>query len=170
MSERSGTLIRCCAAFAVTAVLSGCTVVHAQLISTHSPGAPPASSAERAVVDSLNRFRGEWGLPALKVQGDLANKARSWAEWMAAGNCGRNASGSPGICHSSLTNGIHVQWSVLAENVGAASPPTNLGGVMTGFEHSSEHAANILNRNVTSVGAGVAYADNMVFVVEEFMG
>jgi len=118
----------------------------------------------------VNGFRGEWGLPALAVQSDLTNKARAWAQWMAGGSCGRTPSGSLAICHSSLTNGITVRWSVLAENVGAASPSSNLGGVTQGFEHSPEHAANMLNRSVTSIGVGVAYADNVVFVVEEFMG
>ena len=88
---------------------------------------------------------------------------------MAGGQCGRNANGTPKICHSNLKSGITVRWSLLAENVGAASPKTNLSGIMRGFEHSPSHEENILNTRITAIGAGVAYTGNNVYVAEEFM-
>jgi hypothetical protein len=109
------------------------------------------------------------GRRALAVHPGLVNKARYWARWMAAGNCGRNAVGVAMICHSVLTGGIHVQWSMLAENVGAASPSTNVIGVANGFRNSPPHLENILNASTDYVGIGVAYSGNTIYVAEEFM-
>jgi uncharacterized protein YkwD len=88
---------------------------------------------------------------------------------MAQGHCGRSAQGVAMICHSSLASGITVHWSRLEENVGDASPRTAVNAIMTGFQRSPEHAANILNTQITYVGAGVAYAGGFVYVTEEFM-
>ena len=84
---------------------------------------------------------------------------------MAVGNC----PGAEVICHSSLAGGISIPWSWLAENVGAASPRTNVQGVIEGFAHSPGHAANILSPNAKYAGIGVATAGNSVFVTEEFL-
>ena len=42
-------------------------------------------------------------------------------------------------------------------------------GIATGFEHSPQHSANMLNNRITSIGVGVAYSGNVVVVAEEFM-
>ena len=170
MSERSGTSFRRCAALfaAVTVVvtLTACNRLPVQTASTKS--APPAAP-ERQVVDAVNRYRGAHGLGALAVSANLSDKARSWSAWMAGGNCGRAANGTAAICHSSLTSGISVSWSLLEENVGAASPKTNVAGLVAGFEHSPAHAANMLNSRITAIGVGVAYSGNTIYVAEEFM-
>lgn len=106
---------------------------------------------------------------ALSEHPNLEDKAHLWAAWMAAGGCGHDANGTPKICHSPLTSDITVSWTLLEENVGAASPKTDISGLMTGFEHSPAHAANMLNTQITSIGAGAAYSGNVVFVAEEFM-
>jgi uncharacterized protein YkwD len=146
--------------------LSGCAAVRARVTSPAT--ASPPSGAEATVTGAVNRLRAAHHLPALATSPALTNKARFWAAWMAGGNCGR-AGSAPAICHSSLTSGIDVKWSWLAENVGSASPASNLGGVITGFERSAGHAANILSTRATMVGVGVAYSGNNVYVVEEFM-
>ena len=174
MSERSGSVLRCCGvvAFAVILVFtaSACGPVRARLLSsTTSTASAPPNATERRFIDGVNTFRAAHGLRALSAQANLEDKARLWAAWMARGNCGRGANGTPKICHSNLPSGITVRWSLLEENVGAASPASNVAGIITAFEHSAEHAANMLNTRITSIGAGVAYAGNVVFVAEEFM-
>jgi uncharacterized protein YkwD len=129
----------------------------------------PPTAAERSVIDAVNRYRAAHNLRALKVSSNLSDKAKLWAASMAAGHCGRGANGTPKICHSNLRSGITVQWKVLAENVGAASPKTNISGIMRGFEKSPSHEENILNTKITAIGAGVAYSGNNVYVAEEFM-
>ena len=129
----------------------------------------PTTPTERQVVNSVNQFRAAHGLRALQVQSNLQSKARAWAAWMAEGHCGRDALGIPRICHSNLPSGITVHWSQLEENVGDASPRTAVGAITRGFEHSPEHAANMLNARIIDIGVGVAYSGNFVYVTEEFM-
>ena len=160
-----------CAAVAIAVVgltLTSCAQVRAQLASS-STGSGAPNAAERQIIDAVNRFRGAHGLRALSVQSNLEDKARLWAAYMAGGNCGRSASGTPMICHSDVTSGITVRWSLLEENVGAITPATNIAGLVSRFEGSPEHAANMLNARITSVGVGVAYSGSTLFVAEEFM-
>jgi hypothetical protein len=117
----------------------------------------------------IDNFRASRGLKGLAVHGVLVTKARNVAKFVAAGGCGLGPGGVPKICHSSLTEGVTVRWALLAENVGSASPKTNLAGVGQAFENSPGHAANILNRDIDYVGVGVAYWGNHVYVAEEFM-
>jgi uncharacterized protein YkwD len=129
----------------------------------------PAAGAEASIVARVNKYRAEHGLPALKVSSTLVNKARLWSKWMAAGGCGRDAQSVAYICHSSLTMGINVSWSLLEENVGSASPKTIVMAVQTGFENSPPHRANILNGKVRYIGVGVSTSGNSVYVTQEFM-
>jgi uncharacterized protein YkwD len=172
MSERSGTVLRCCVAIAFAALLAltatACNPVRARLVSSSSTSAP-ATATERQVIVAVNQFRAAHGLRALSTHWNLEDKAHLWSTWMAGAHCGRTADGTPKICHSDLTSGITVNWSLLEENVGAASPKTDVAGIVSGFQHSSEHAANMLNKRITSIGVGVAYSGNVVFVTEEFM-
>lgn len=154
---------------ALAVALSGCAQLRAHLNPPRPPSPPPAnSSAESQVINSVNGMRAAHHMSHLAVNGDLENKARYWARWMAGGNCGR-VNGVATICHSNLAGGIHVSWVWLAENVGAASPSTNIQGVIQGFFHSAPHLSNILSPRAKYIGVGVAYAGNMVYVAEEFM-
>jgi len=157
-------------AFAVLLALTvaACQPVRARLTSSSSASAPP-SATEQQIIAAVNKYRAAHGLHALSAEWNLEDKAHLWAAWMAGGNCGRNSNGVPKICHSNLTSGITVNWSLIEENVGAASPKTNVSGIISGFEHSPEHSANMLNNRITAIGIGVAYAGNAVYVAEEFM-
>jgi hypothetical protein len=103
------------------------------------------------------------------VNSNLEDKARLWSAWMAGGGCGIGGNGSPNICHSDLASGINAGWTRLEENVASASPKTNIDGIISGLAQSRAHADNMLNPQITSVGVGVAYAGNAVYVAEEFM-
>lgn len=156
-------------ALVITFALAGCKApVHARLTSSSSASAPPTAT-EQKVVAEVNKYRAAHGLRALTVNWNLEDKAHLWAAWMAGGGCGRGANGVPTICHSNLTSGITVNWSLLEENVGAASPASNVMGIAVGFERSPLHSANMLNRKVTAIGVGVAYSGNVVMVAQEFM-
>jgi uncharacterized protein YkwD len=154
---------------AITLVLAttGCARVRARVAAAPSR-APAPSATEKSIINEVNRVRAAHGLRALSVSTTLMSKARFWSVWMAQGHCGRSGSIAR-ICHSNLSAGINVPWAWLAENVGLASPRTNLNGVVVGFERSPAHLANILSARATSVGVGYAYAGDVVYVTEEFM-
>lgn len=125
------------------------------------------------IVAGINAYRASHGLCPLGVNGNLVSKAQSWAQNMAAGGCGLGAGGVPNICHSSLTSGITVSWTLLEENVGMISPSTNVSGMESAFEHSPPHSENMLNGQIDDVGVGVAYVNvggsSYMYVAEEFM-
>jgi uncharacterized protein YkwD len=129
---------------------------------------PPEGGAAGQIVAGINAFRASHGLGALAVNSILVSKANSWAAHMASGGCG-SSGGVPNICHSSLASGISVYWTLLEENVGMINPASNVAGMESAFEHSPEHAANMLNGKITYVGVGVAYVGNYMYVAEEFM-
>jgi uncharacterized protein YkwD len=171
MPERNASSLRRSTAVALAVValtVSSCAQLGAQLGSSSTKSSAP-NAAERQIIDAVNRFRGANGLRALSVQSNLEEKAHLWAAWMAGGGCGRSANGVPMICHSDVTSGITVRWTLLEENVGAISPATNIAGLVSRFESSPEHVANMLNTSITSIGVGVAYSGNTSFVAEEFM-
>ncbi len=171
MPKRRESALRQCTAIAlalfVALTLASCTQLGAQLASSSTTSAPP-NATEGQIIDAVNSFRGAHGLGALSVHSNLEDKAHLWAAWMAGGNCGGGAS-APTICHSDVTSGITVSWTLLEENIGAAAPANNIAGLVSGFEGSAEHAANMLNTRITSIGVGIAYSGDTLFVAEEFM-
>jgi uncharacterized protein YkwD len=173
MAERSGSSplrrgVGILLALVLTLALAACNPPRTTLGGGGSKTAPP-TAVEQQMIDAINHFRAAHGLPALSVNSNLEDKARLWATWMSGGGCGPGAGGGPTICHSDVTNGITVKWTVLEENVGAATPKTNVTGLESGFEHSKEHAANMLNPKITTIGLGAAYSAHTLFVAEEFM-
>jgi uncharacterized protein YkwD len=156
--------------------LSSCAALKKKAAAKPAPKPVPAataipasnSGAETQVLNASNRLRAQNHRAPLRVHSALTNKARYWSRWMAAGNCGR-ANGVAKICHSTLAGGIRVAWTMLAENVGMASPKNNVLGVIQGLEASPGHRANILNTSVDWVGVGVAYDGNAVYITQEFM-
>lgn len=169
--RRSLTLV---AILVVAMSLSSCAALKKKVAAQPAPKPAPTAivsanpSAEQQVLSAINKLRAKNQRAPLQVHPALTNKARYWSRWMAAGNCGRT-NGVAKICHSTLAGGIRVAWTMLAENVGMASPKNNVLGVIQGLEASPGHRANILNTKVTYVGVGVAYAGNSVYVTQEFM-
>jgi uncharacterized protein YkwD len=159
---------------AIAPLAAGCAQVQARL---HAGPVPQASTslssenpgAESAIVTRVNQVRAQNRLEPLSVHPVLVNKARAWARWMAGGGCGRDSTGVPFICHSSLAEGINAPWVLLEENVGSGAPASIVMGVQSGFEHSPPHLANILNGQVHYIGVGVAYWNDHVYVTQEFM-
>ncbi len=117
---------------------------------------PLYSAKQLQVRDQINASRRAAGRNGLAMNRRLADKAQSWAQYLA--NIGR-------LQHSNLTRGVPSNWRALGENVGYDS---SLGGVHGAFMRSSGHRANILG-NFTHVGTGVAHRGRLVFVVHVFM-
>jgi uncharacterized protein YkwD len=171
MSERSGSLFRRCLAAVATLVLAGALAgcdqsvlgFGAHTASAASTSAPISPQALRFVA-AINKFRRHHGLGNLTAYDNLDDKGVLWSTYMAGGNC-------PGgdICHSDLTGGIEMQWSLLEENVGSGSPSDDLGAIQLGFQNSPMHAANMLNPQITGVGVGVAISGNTIYVTQEFL-
>ena len=121
--------------------------------------APPAfadvASDETRVMTLIQQTRSSVGAPALRIDAALTSAARSWAAKMAReGNISHNV----GI-------GSQVTASKLSENVGMGG---SVDIVHQGFLNSPGHRANMVDTGVNSVGVGVAYSGNYVYVVQDF--
>jgi uncharacterized protein YkwD len=117
---------------------------------------------EQSFLTRTNDLRRSVGVAPLKNHATLNQKAESWAHHMAS--TGR-------LQHSTLTAGLgSINWSALGENVGYSSPRNLVYlSIHNAFVASPSHRANLVNRNYTHMGVGVAKdSAGRVWVVEVF--
>lgn len=114
-------------------------------------------SDEADFVARINALRTSQGLPGFEVHPTLVAKARAWARTM--GEAGR-------IWHSTLSDGITVDWQRLGENVGMGG---SVDGLHQAFVASPGHYANLVDADFRYVGIGVAMNGNTKYVSEVFM-
>jgi uncharacterized protein YkwD len=122
------------------------------------------SKGERELFDAANRARKAQGLASLKWDDALATAARKHAEQMAShGSAGHQFPGEPSLPGRATKAGAH--FLSLAENVDEGPTAT---AVHESFMKSPLHRANILDRDMDSVGIGIAIRNGQLFVVEDF--
>ena len=114
-------------------------------------------SDEASFVAKINDLRASKGLPALQVDGQLVAKARAWSAGMAA--AGK-------IWHSTLSDGITLDWKKLGENVGMGG---SVDGLHTAFVNSPHHYENLVDPAFGYVGVGIVMNGSTIYVTEEFM-
>jgi hypothetical protein len=121
-----------------------------------TPDNPAADEA--AFVSSLNATRARQGLAPLKVDAELRDLARDWAQHMA--DAGQISHANP------ISAGVTSDWLKLGENVGTGG---NVTVVMNAFIASPGHYANIMDPAFTRVGVGVVWVGNALYTVHRFM-
>jgi hypothetical protein len=114
-------------------------------------------SDEADFVARINALRTSQGLPGFEVHPTLVAKARAWAQTMS--EAGR-------IWHSTLSDGITVDWQKLGENVGMGG---SVDGLHQAFVASPHHYANLVDDDFRYVGIGIAMSGNTMYVSEVFM-
>jgi hypothetical protein len=119
---------------------------------------------EQALLQSANRERATRGLPPLKWSAALAEAARTHALRMAQANTlSHQLPGEPPMQERAARAG--ARFSSLAENV-AEGPdaPT----IQAEWMNSPPHRANLLDRQMDSIGIAVATNNGTLFAVEDF--
>ncbi|HKY16392.1 MAG TPA: CAP domain-containing protein [Microthrixaceae bacterium] len=106
----------------------------------------------------VNKERTSRGLKPLGYDGQLAAKARGWAEVLAS----RGA-----LAHSTLTDGVSPGWRTLGENVGYGGSVLAVHG---GFLNSRDHREVMLGRAYQTMGVGVVERGGTTWVVEVYKG
>ena len=120
--------------------------------------------AERDLFAAVNRARRMQGLPALRWNESLAAAARRHAVVMAQrGEIGHGFPGEPSVSARAKQAGAHFSW--LAENV-AEGPTASF--IHSALMNSPNHRANVLDREMDSIGVGVVGRGRELFVVEDF--
>lgn len=128
---------------------------------------PRVVSFQNQVVALTNQQRARYGLPPLKMNWELQRMARIKSEDMRTRNYFDHMSpsyGSPFTMMSSF--GIH--YSYAGENIAAGQPSPQ--AVVNAWMQSPGHRANILNKNYTQIGCGVAFGGSYtVYWTQEFI-
>ncbi len=120
--------------------------------------------AERDLLASVNQARRMQGLPTLRWDETLATAARHHAEVMAQhGSAQHGFEGEPSLSVRVKLVGAHFSW--LSENVTQGPSPEF---IHTQFMKSAPHRANILDRDMDSIGVGVVEQGGQLFAVEDF--
>ncbi len=124
----------------------------------------PMSRAEQELFFSVNQARRAQGLAPLRWNDALAAAARYHAEVMAEHGSAQHAfEGEPSLSARVKRAGAHFSW--LSENVTQGPAPRF---IHTQFMSSPPHRANILDRDMDSIGVGVVEQSGQLFAVEDF--
>jgi uncharacterized protein YkwD len=114
---------------------------------------------------AVNQARHAQGLAPLRWNEALATAARRHAEVMAAhGSAQHGYEGEPGLSARAKLAGARFGW--LSENV--IQWPLAPELIHTQFMQSSSHRANILDRDMDSVGIAAIERGGRLYVVEDF--
>lgn len=136
---------------------------------TQSPPTNSVSTAaeEQQAVALLNADRAKYGLSALKVNSQLTDLARRYAQDMI--NRGYFSHYNPeGQSPFDRMRAAGISYRTAGENLAINR---SVAGAEQAFMNSPGHRANILNSSYTEVGIGVRHApDGSVYVVQEFIG
>jgi uncharacterized protein YkwD len=126
-------------------------------------GQTDVTRAERELFASVNQARRAYGLAPLRWDESLASAARRHAEVMAQhGSAQHGFEGEPNLSTRVKQAGAHFGW--LSENVTQGPTP---GFIHVQFMQSAPHRANILDRDMDSIGIGVVESRGQLFVVED---
>ncbi|HEV2284331.1 MAG TPA: CAP domain-containing protein [bacterium] len=123
-------------------------------------------AAETALLQLLNRTRGQHGLPPLVMNGVLRNTARSHSREMALGGFIGHGSPSSGA-FLERHGGVLRPGDFVGENVAYGG---TIAQVEAAFEASRGHLENMLDPRFRSVGIGIATAAAGLLVTEDFAG
>jgi len=127
-------------------------------------GQTPTLRVERELFAAVNQARRAQGLTPLRWDESLAAAARRHAEAMAEhGSAQHGFEGEPSLSARVKQAGAHFSW--LSENVIQGPSPEF---IHTQFMKSPPHRANILDRDMDSIGVGVVEQGTQLFVVEDF--
>ena len=119
--------------------------------------------AEQELFASVNQARRAQGLSPLRWDESLAAAARRHAEAMAEHGSARHGfEGEPSLSARVKQAGAHFSW--LSENVTQGPSPQF---IHTQFMKSPHHRANILDRDMDSIGVGVVEQGGQLFAVED---
>jgi len=127
-------------------------------------GETSVSRAERELFASVNQARRAQGLAPLRWNDALAAAARRHARVMAErGSAQHGFEDEPGLAARVKQAGAQFRW--LSENVTQGPTPRF---IHLQFLNSPPHRANMLDRDMDSIGVGVVEQGGRLFAVEDF--
>ncbi|MFT5873314.1 MAG: putative YkwD family protein [Clostridium sp.] len=123
---------------------------------------------EKEVVALVNQERAKLGLAPLKDNSELSNVARIKSGDMVAKNYFSHTSPTYGSPFDMMKK-FGITYTAAGENIAMGQPTA--ASVMTAWMNSPGHKANILSKNFTEIGVGVAKdANGTIYWTQEFIG
>ncbi len=120
---------------------------------------------EAKFVELINGERARAGLPSLRVVPELVALGRSWSNEMMALDPGSDPCG---VVHNpGLGAKVTAPWQRLGENVGCGN--VDVATLHARFVASPGHYRNIVDPAFDSVGIGITYDGDVMYVTEQFM-
>jgi uncharacterized protein YkwD len=135
---------------------------------------PPSiatAEVEEEVFHTINRFRTENHLAPLSVTKDLSNVARLHSQDMATHDYFDHVSPNGDSLRKRITRGGITNWNRLAENIAMNYGHLDPAWVaVRGWLESPPHRQNILDKDLTETGIGVAVdAKGRVYLTQLFV-
>ena len=124
------------------------------------PNIDDIKATENEVIRLVNAERAKAGLPALKINWELSRCARYKSEDMLNKNYFAHQSPTYGSPFDMIKN-FGIRYTAAGENI--AKGQRTPAEVMNAWMNSPGHRANILSKQFTQIGVGVAKAANGTF-------
>jgi uncharacterized protein YkwD len=148
----------------LTALLLGAMLLTPALHAAAASSRPQGNSPESILLNAANHDRATLGLPLFQWDANLAAAARLHAQIMAQRSMlSHQFSGEQPLQIRAMEAG--ARFSVIAENVAEGPSPQ---GLHAQWMHSPPHRANLLDRDLNSIGIAVVQSGNLLFAVQDF--
>ncbi|MFT5871191.1 MAG: putative YkwD family protein/spore coat assembly protein SafA [Clostridium sp.] len=132
------------------------------------PSSTVTTTLEGQVVVLVNKERAKVGLAPLKANWELSRVARYKSQDMIDKNYFSHTSPTYGSPFDMMKN-FGIKYMSAGENIAYGQPTP--ASVMTGWMNSAGHKANILSKNYTEIGVGVAKkSDGTIYWTQQFIG
>jgi len=135
---------------------------------TTAPALSADSKLEKEVFTLVNQERAKQGLAALKENVELSKVARTKSEDMAKNNYFSHTSPTYGSPFDMMKQ-FGITYTAAGENIAMGQPTAT--SVMNGWMNSPGHRANILSKDFTEIGVGLAKnANGSIYWTQDFIG
>ena len=133
-----------------------------------TPNLSADNKLEKEVVTLVNQERSKQGLAPLKDNVSLSNVARTKSEDMAKNNYFSHTSPTYGSPFDMMKH-FGITYTAAGENIAMGQPTA--ASVMNGWMNSPGHKANILSKDFTEIGVGIAKNTNgSIYWTQDFIG
>src|SRR5215470_5009144 len=147
-----------------SALLLGATLVSSSAHAAAGSSRHQGNSPEAILFNAANHDRAAIGLPPFQWDANLAAAARVHAQRMAQHYAiSHQFAGEQPLQVRAMQAG--ARFSLIAENVAEGPSPQ---GLHTQWMRSAPHRANLLDRELNSIGIAVVQSGNLYFAVQDF--